>query len=167
MRKIVILVLFICCYSLICAQAQQRKVTLMLDKKPIIELFKQIQQQSGYNIVYSDEVISDTMLVSVNFNQLPVSKILDSILSNRQLFYQTLSETMIVIGSKQLKEKERIEQTLISGSAVNPDGISVPFATVSLLENELQVSGAIASEQGHFQFSYAFKTNKSYSLNIS
>ncbi|AOM77097.1 outer membrane beta-barrel family protein [Pedobacter steynii] len=150
------------------AKAQQREITLKLNRKPIVELFRQIQLQSGYNIVYSDEMISDTMLVSVSFNRLPVSKVLDSVLPDKQLFYQVLSETMIVIGSRLIKEQESgTAKTTVSGTTVNLEGTPIPFATVSLLENELQVSGAIASDQGHFQFSHTFRSNKDYTLKIS
>jgi outer membrane receptor protein involved in Fe transport len=149
-------------------KAQKGKITLKLDHKPIVELFKHIQQQSGYNVVYSDEVISDTMLVSVNVNRSLVSNVLDSILPGKALFYKFLSQSMIVVGSKALQEQERgISKTIVSGSVIEPDGLYIPFATVSLLENDSQVSGAIANEKGDFQFSYAFRNNQSYTLKIS
>lgn len=165
MRKFVLLILM---SSPLVLFAQERKLTLDLNEQPIHSLFKQIQLQSGYNIVYSDEVISDTMLVSLRVNRLSVSKVLDSVLSSRQLFYQVLSENMIVIRSRLLKEQEsRTAKTVVSGTAINAEGISVPFATISLLEDEVLVSGAIASEQGYFQFSHTFRGNKNYTLKIS
>ena len=105
MRKLILLILLL---SHLVVFAQERKLTLNLNKQPIHALFKQIQLQSGYNIVYSDDVITDTMLVSLNTNSLTVFKVLDSVLSSKQLFYQLLSENMIVIGSKLLKEQENI-----------------------------------------------------------
>ena len=167
MRKLILLILLL---SHLVVFAQERKLTLNLNKQPIHALFKQIQLQSGYNIVYSDDVITDTMLVSLNTNSLTVFKVLDSVLSSKQLFYQLLSENMIVIGSKLLKEQEnKIAKTVVSGSVINADGneVSVPFATVSLFEDGLLLNGAIANEQGNFQFAYAFKSNKDYKLKIS
>lgn len=166
MKKAVLLLLLMLSQFLLFGQ--ERKITLKLNNKPIVQFFKQLQLQSGYNIVYSDEVISDTMLVSVNFNRSTVSKVLDSVLPNKQLFYQVLSESMIVIGSKLLKEQESgIEKTIVSGNAVNLEGMPIPFATISLVENDLQVNGTIASEQGAFQLAHTFKSNKDYALKIS
>jgi hypothetical protein len=150
------------------ANAQQRKITVKLDHQPIVTLFKQIQLQSGYNLIYSDEVISDTMLVSIDVNRSPVSKVLDALLPARQLFYQVLSEDLIVIGSKIGKEQAgAISKTIVSGTAISEEGMPIPFATISLFVNELQVNGAIASEHGDFQFAHAFERNQEYTLKIS
>ena len=64
MRKFLLLILL---SSQLALFAQERKVTLNLNKQPIHALFKEIQLQGGYSIVYSDEVIADTMLVSINY----------------------------------------------------------------------------------------------------
>lgn len=165
MRKFLLLILLSSPFVLF---AQERKVTLNLTKQPIHSLFKQIQLQSGYNMVYSDEVISDTMLVSLIVHKLSVAKVLDSVLPSKGLFHHMLSENMIVIGSNSLKEQENvITKTLFSGTVINADELPVPFATVSLLEDELLVSGAIANEQGNYRFSHVVKTNKTYQLKIS
>jgi len=153
----------------VCAlKAQQHKVTINLNNKPIAELFKQIEAQSGYNFIYSDEVVSDTVMVSVNVSRLPVSKLLDSLLLSKQLSYQVLSESMIVIKNMEfLKNETRLAGTILSGKAVNTEGLALPFVTVSLLENGNRVSGAIGNEDGDFQFSSILKDKKLYVLKIS
>lgn len=155
--------------SAITLRAQDRKITLHLQNKPIISLFKEIQLQSGYNIIFSDEIVSDTMMVSVNAIRLPVSKILDSILAKKDLFHQTLSENMIVIGSKKLSKNENASllKTILSGTAVDAEGRSIPFATLSLFEGEVQVGGSIGSEHGIFRFEHAIVENRKYVLKIS
>lgn len=148
--------------------AQERIFSLNLDKQPIHALFKQIQLQTGYNIVYSDEIISDTMKVSLNANRVPVFKVLDSVLSERQLFYQLVSENMIVIGSRKLSERDsRTPKIIVSGKIVEPDGRAVPLATISLMEDGLLVSGTIANEHGDFQISYSFGISNDYELKIT
>ncbi|KQC01331.1 outer membrane beta-barrel family protein [Pedobacter sp. Hv1] len=167
MKKLILLLLLIAVGGLL--YGQDRKVTLNLNKQPIYTLFKQIGTQCGYTFVYSDEVVSDTMLVSIKVTQLPVLKVLDSVLSSKQLFHQVLSENMIVIGSKRLlkKEEDGVTKTLLSGNVVNPEGHAVPFATISLLTDEVQINGAIANEQGSFQFAHNLQANKAYTLKIS
>ncbi len=150
-------------------KAQDRKITLNLKDKPIVTLFKEIQLQSRYNIVFSDEIVSDTMLVSVNAVRLSVSKLLDSVLAKKQLFHQMLSESMIVIGSKKLLRKEDtgILKTMLTGTIIDPEENAVPFATVSLFEDAVQINGTIGSEHGTFQFNHALIANKKYVLRIS
>lgn len=148
---------------------QERKVTLSLQKSSIHTLFKQIQAQSGYTFIYSDDVVSDTILISAMFTRTPVSRILEKVLPEKQLFHQLLSEKMIVVGSvKRLKKAEESGfRTMLSGYIVNADGQAIPFATLALLENTVQVNGAVATDRGEFQFPHALKPDKTYQLSIS
>lgn len=132
-------------------------------------LFKKIQEQCGYAFVYSDEVVSDTMMVAVNAERMSVAKVLESILSTKKLFYQLLSENMIVIGSENLlKKQEDISQTLaIMGEVVDLEGHVMPFATIMLFEGTKQVNGVIANEHGAFQFHHLLKAGNSYVLKVS
>jgi len=164
--KIIALVLFVI-FSL-CANAQQTKITVKLEKKPIIELFKQIQNQSGYAIVYSDEVVPDTMLISVNVHKTAVNALLDSVLFSKNLFSQVLSESLIVIRSRITEQqKPKADQGLISGRIINPDHQGVPFATVSLFEMGILVSGTIADEQGNFKFAHPIKKHQGVTLKLT
>jgi hypothetical protein len=150
------------------ASAQQGLINLKMDKRPLSQFFQEIQSQCKYNIIYSDEVVSDTMLVSAHFDKRPLIKALDSVLSSKQLFYQLVSDNMIVIGSlKLLKIDNESPKTLLSGEVVSSTNQPVPFATISLLEDGIQKSGAVSNETGYFEFSYEFKVGKTYALKIS
>ncbi|RZM27647.1 MAG: TonB-dependent receptor [Pedobacter sp.] len=164
-KLIMLFVLFLLSFS---AVAQQVKISVNLDRKPIIELFKQIQSKTGYAIVYSDELVSDTMMVSVHVNQMPVTELLDSMLSPKNLFSQLLSESLIVIQSRlTAQQKPSANQLLIIGRITSTDNKGVPFATISLLYGDLLMSGAIADENGNFKFSYTPKNQQEYVLKIS
>jgi len=154
-------------YSIL--HAQDRKITLNLEDKSILTLFKEIQLQSGYNIIFSDEIVSDTMLVSIHASRLSVSKVLDSILPKKQLFYRVLSDRMIVIGSNKLLKNEDLatQRTVLSGILINPEDHAVPFVTIGLFDGAMQINGAIGGEHGDFQFKHTLKANKTYTLKIS
>ncbi|WP_231460652.1 outer membrane beta-barrel protein [Pedobacter sp. Leaf132] len=155
-RIVITLILII--LSDLSASAQQTKITLKLERKPIIELFKAIQLQSGYSVVYSDEVVSDTMMISVNARNLPVTQVLDSILASKNLFSQTLSPSLIVIRNRiSALEKPKDNQLLISGRIVDGEGNGVPFATISVVERGVLINGNITDEQGYFKFRHDLK----------
>lgn len=167
MKKFILLLLVMLGCGLV--YAQDRKVNLNLNKQPIYTLFKQIEAQCAYVFVYSNEVVPDTMTISLVVDRWPVAQVLNKVLGERQLVYQLVSDKLIVIGSKKLLKEEEsgIAKTLLSGNVVNPEGAAVPFATISLLADEVQVNGTIANEQGNFQFSHALNNNKAYALKIS
>lgn len=150
------------------ASAQQAIISLKMEHRPLTQFFQEIQSQCKYNIIYSDEVVSDTMLVSVHFDKQPLTKVLDSVLSSKRLFYQLIADNMIVIGSlKLLKAENESPKTRLSGEVVSTTNRPVPFASISLLEDGLQKSGAVSNETGYFEFSYEFKGDKTYALKIS
>ncbi|KQN38698.1 hypothetical protein ASE92_04545 [Pedobacter sp. Leaf41] len=161
---IITLALFI--VASLSAYAQQ--VTVKLDKKPIIELFKQIQIQTGYSIIYSNEIVSDSTLISIEANKLNVNQLLDSVLAFKNLISQTLSASLIVIRSREMEfEKSKPHQVIISGKVMNSDDHGVPFVTVSLLESGVLVGGTIADEHGNFKFSYPLKKNNGFTLKLT
>ncbi|MET0571932.1 MAG: outer membrane beta-barrel family protein [Pedobacter agri] len=162
---IIITLALLIIYSL-SVKAQQ--VTVNLDKKPINELFKQIQIQTGLSIVYSNEIVPDSMLISIHVNKLNVNKLLDTVLAFKNLFSQTLSESLIVIRSREMEQQKfKSNQLLISGRVMNTVDQGVPFVTVSLMENGMLVSGAIADKNGNFQFAYPLKKYEGFNLKLT
>ncbi|RZJ90759.1 MAG: TonB-dependent receptor, partial [Chryseobacterium sp.] len=161
---IITLVLFII-YSL-SVNAQQ--VTVNLEKKPISELFKQIQVQTGLSIVYSNEIVPDSMLISIHVNKLNVNKLLDTVLAFKNLFSQTFSGSLIVIRSREMEQQKfKANLVLISGRVMSTVDQGIPFVTVSLLENGMLVSGAIADKNGNFKFAYPLKKYEGFNLKLT
>lgn len=149
-------------------KAQECKVTVKFQNQAITALFKQIEAQCGYTFIYSDEVIADTMLVTVDVERVPVSNVLKKILPTKQLFYQMQSENMIVVGSESLKKQEiGMVKALLTGEIITTEGNAVPFATITFLEETMQVGGTIANAKGEFQLSYPLKAGRTYLLKAS
>lgn len=167
MKKIILTVVF-CCLVSLSLFAQDRKFSSRKEIISLQSLFKEIQKQCGYTFVYSDEVVSDTMLVTINVERVPVSTVLKNVLATKQLFYQMVSENMIVIGSENLLKKEDgVTKSLLTGEVISAEGEPMPFATVTLLEETTQVNGAIANEKGEFQFHHPLKVGSTYMLKAS
>lgn len=157
-----------CCLVSLSLFAQDRKFSLRQESISLQSLFEDIQKQCGYTFVYSDEVVSDTMLVAINVERVPISTVLKNILPTKQLFYQMLSENMIVIGSENLLKKEDgAMKSLLTGEVISAEGEPMPFVTVTLLEETTQVNGAIANEKGEFQFHHPLKVGATYMLKAS
>ncbi|SFH40083.1 outer membrane beta-barrel family protein [Pedobacter insulae] len=55
----------------------------------------------------------------------------------------------------------------LSGFAVDLDGKTIPFATISLLQDSVQVGGTIANEHGSFTLAYDLLANQPYTLRLS
>ncbi len=168
MRRIAFL-LFISSLLRVPIWAQDRKVTLTETSIPLISLLKKIQEQSGYTFVYSDELVSDTMMLQVSADRSPVSQVLHRILPSKGLFYQLLSRNMIIIGREDRfkNNTHSLTNVPLKGEVKDKEGAPIPFATVLLLEDTLQVNGTIANEKGEFQLTHFFRKKLNFRLKIS
>lgn len=166
MKKIILFTF--ACFLCIAVFGQDRKLSLRQESISLPLLFKKIQEQCAYTFVYSDEVVSDTMLVSINADRMPVAKVLESVLPAKKLFYQMASADMIVIGSERLLKKQEDDlKTTLTGEVVDVEGSKMPFATIMLFEDAKQVNGVIANEQGAFELLHPLKANHLYLLKVS
>ncbi|SFH40066.1 outer membrane beta-barrel protein [Pedobacter insulae] len=149
--------------------AQDRKLTLNLNNQSIHSFFKEIENKCGYTFVYSNEVISDSMTVSLNVVRMPVAQVLANILPEKKLAYRMVSDRLIAIGSKKQSEGENISQskTSFNGVIVDQTGKGIPFASVSLFESSTLVTGTISTEIGNYQLSHSFEKQHAYRLKVS
>lgn len=89
------------------AIAQNKRISLKVKEQPIKVVFQQIQNASRYSIVYSDDVVGDSMYVSIDANQKSVAEILNEILPDKKLFYKMVSENLVVIGGRSSSTTDR------------------------------------------------------------
>jgi outer membrane receptor protein involved in Fe transport len=166
MKRFILIMVLASCYTL--TWAQDRKLTLSLHKQPILSFFKQVENIAGYTFVYSNEVVSDTMLVSVNVVRMPVAQLLTKVLHEKNLFYQIIGDKLIAIGKKeQLRSELGVLQSFLNGVIVDQHGKGIPFASISLFESNTLLTGAISTEDGTYQLSYNLAAQRSYKLKIS
>lgn len=167
MRKFLLLFLLLLSNGLV--YAQNKKVSLNLNKQPIQLLFKQIEAQCGYVFIYSNEIVPDTMSISVVADGLPVAQVLTKLLAEKQLHYQLVAERLIVIGSKkQLEPAERSAlKKIFTGTLVDANGNVIPFASISLFESGQIIGGTMSDETGSFQLPHHFLPEQRYLLKIS
>jgi outer membrane receptor protein involved in Fe transport len=146
--------------------AQDKKLSITLEKQPITVLLKQIEEQCGYNFIYSDDVISDTIIVSFVAKRSPVSQVLEKVLSEKQLFFHLVSDKLIVIGSKKRLEINT-GKIILDGVIANSLRKGIPFASIGLFEGDQSLGGSISNENGVYQLAFNFLPQRTYLLKIS
>jgi hypothetical protein len=165
MRKVILL--FLSVFSFFIASAQNPSVTISLKEKPILEFFKQVEKQSNYNFVYSNEVVSDTLTISVNVSSTPLFEVLKKVLQKKNLQFKIVSNNLIVV-SRADKETE-VEKQLYSFYAIVKDVKQnvLPLVTLNLFEDGEQVAKSIGNNLGEIRISYAIDKEKNYQIKIS
>lgn len=153
----------------VCAQAQSRRVSVTALHQPLKTVLDRLQQLSGYTIIYSDEVVQDSMITSVNARREPVSVILNRMLPPLGLFYKSRTGQLIVIGSVSLRDQLPAGQPAreLEGWVMGTDQKPVPYASVTLTDQGHTLSGTAGEDDGRFRILHGFEPGKTYGLQAS
>lgn len=145
-------------FSLICVlntqainiQAQQNEIQINVKDKPLTEVLKMIQQQSGYNILYSNELVKNTKTVDITVNSKDISVIMKACLESTSLDFEIENGTIII------KTQQAIPQALstrkVKGTVIDTkSGMPLPGVTVTAQQEGQPLTGAATDENGYFE----------------
>ena len=130
--------------------AQTKPISISAKNTPIKQVFAEIQQKSGYRILYNDKVVTDDLRVSVTAENTLVKKILHMILEGTDLTYIMQSDELIII-TKHRYVSQRAE---VFGTVIDEKGLPVPYANVVLLQPDDTTKlgyGAVTDEAGYYK----------------
>ena len=130
--------------------AQNKPISLSFKNAPIKSVLAEIQQKSGYRILYNDEVVSDELRVSVNAENAPIKDILNTILKDTELTFIVNGNELIIITKKQYLS----QSNEIFGTVTDEKGIPVPYANIVLLQAHDTTRlgyGAVTDAQGYYK----------------
>ncbi len=107
------------------AKSAAQRVTISAKNAPLLQLFNELRLQTGYDFLYSDEMLKMARPVTINVKQQRLETVLEQMFANQQLVY-TLKKDAVIVAMK--------EQTIV-------DRVSSFFATID-------VRGKVTDEQG-------------------
>jgi len=130
-----------------------QKVSLRAKHIQLASVLKEIQKQSGYNIFYSDDIVPNTLLVSVNAKNENVENILKKILPQLELEFKSI-ENNIILNKKKIEKNPRnhaediIQQRTIKGKVTNENNEILAGVTISVKGS---TDKAFTSNEGTFE----------------
>lgn len=136
---------------------QEAKVTFQLREKPLSTLLAEIQKQTGYKIFYSDNNVDVSRKVNVSARQVPVNKVLESILPKLGLTYQFINNTIVL---SQDPKAAAAQGTSVMAKAVPVRTVSgvvrdeagKPMVGVSVISMKDRQRGTSTAADGTFSF---------------
>ena len=116
-----------------------QNVTLKQKNITLDQLFKAIKQQTGYDFLYSPQMLEKAKPININAKNTPLEKVLDDCFSDEPLTYTIDQKTIIVrekeptfLGNLKEKVKELIANIDVRGRVVDESGLPLPGATVTV-----------------------------------
>ncbi|SFD08911.1 TonB-linked outer membrane protein, SusC/RagA family [Chitinophaga sp. CF118] len=125
-----------CLYLLIallnlCARGTAQEITYAGKNVPVKTVFKEVEKQTGYFVIYNGPVLDNIPLISIKADHLPLTKFLDLLFKDLPVDYIIRSKT-IVLFSKQKQPSDGPPPALVTGVVTDKDGQPLPDATVSV-----------------------------------
>ncbi|WP_214228463.1 SusC/RagA family TonB-linked outer membrane protein [Pedobacter sp. B4-66] len=112
-----------------------QNITYIKKDATLIQLFKEIKSQTGYNVVWSEESIDPTTRIDVNFRNTPLQEALDKSFKSLPLAY-VINDKTIVIKEKTPSFRDKIVDYFtaidVTGTVHDDKGNPLSGATVKL-----------------------------------
>nr|WP_199082499.1 SusC/RagA family TonB-linked outer membrane protein [Pedobacter sp. ASV19] len=113
-------------------------------------VFKEIIKQTGYKILYSDQILDKTKTINVDFKGAELKEVMETLLKNQPLTYE-IDETTILIKEKEPTFLDRLAKRWASidanGRVVDSENRPLPGASVKVKATGKAVS---TDEKGRF-----------------
>jgi TonB-linked SusC/RagA family outer membrane protein len=124
----------------------QRRITLPAAEITYRQLFEQVRDQTGYIVMYSNDMLNRDDKVKVDYHRVPVDEVLDAVLSPRGLGHETDGEFILIV--KKQRPSSQVERVIIRGKVSDATGASLPGVTVRVKGT---ARGVATDHEGRFQ----------------
>lgn len=153
-RKLLIFsgLLFLLCLTGYGQASLATPVTLSAKDKPLKEIFKELEQKTGFTINYQDDVINASKAVSIEARQQPLTQVLDRLLNGSNATF-TQQGSMIVLVKKAAAPKK--DPGKVSGKIVDEEnGQPISGATIRIgskgVTTDIDGNFSIALPKGNY-----------------
>jgi len=130
------------------------QITLSEKNVPLQKVFKQIQQQTGYDFLYSVELLQQSGKVSIDVYNVSIEEALKQCLKDKPLAYSIIERTIIIKPKEETPPPVIIEVAPppieIKGRIMDESGIPIPGVTIRVKGTG---SGTSTNENGEFSLS--------------
>ena len=130
--------------------SQNTKLNLSAQKSSLIDIFRQIEDQSEFYFYFKKEDVKSKELVSVDLKDALVTDVLDQVLSKTGLEYKII-DRYVVVKEKGSNDPVVVQQEhKVTGKVTSTNGELLPGVAVSIKGT---TSGAITNTEGVYQIS--------------
>ncbi|MDR6784841.1 TonB-linked SusC/RagA family outer membrane protein [Pedobacter africanus] len=131
------------------ARSTAQKVSLSENNTSILQVFNLLRSQTGYDFLYSDEILKLAKPVTLYVKDKPLADVLNSIFEKQELVY-VLKNKAVIVSKREAGFFDALKNYLaridVAGKVLDESGKPLPGATVKVKnENRLVITGADGS----------------------
>jgi TonB-linked SusC/RagA family outer membrane protein len=112
-----------------------QKITLSKTNAPLKTIFKEIRLQSGYDFLYSEQLLQNAKPVDINVKGADVEDVLKTLFNDQPLSYSIQDKTVLItVKEPSLLDNiiAKLEEFTVSGKTVDENGNPVAGVTVNI-----------------------------------
>ena len=132
MKLTLVLLITTCLQLSFAAEAYTQKISLSKKNSPLVEIFKEIRRQSGYDFIYSTELINKGKDVNIRVSNVPLESVLDKCFSGQPFTYTIESRTIIVNPIVEVKISGPVAELRVDINGKVTDNRALPLIGVSI-----------------------------------
>ncbi|MDR2281883.1 MAG: STN domain-containing protein, partial [Sphingobacterium sp.] len=108
--------------------AGQGSITLRKQRIKAIDLIREIKKQTGYNILYSNQMLNDNRFLNVEFKNASLQEVMKTLLQDQNLSYDQKDNTLLITsaseneGAKTRPTTTKIVQQSLKGVITDQTG---------------------------------------------
>lgn len=141
--KLIILLLTVAGLHAYSLGRAQETVSLSIKNMELRRLFTLIQQRTDFNFLYRDELVPDSVRVSLEVSDIPVTEVLDRVLKNTDLAYRVLANDLVVIS----RREQPFHEVEVKGNVTDENGAPLGGASVQVKGSK---AGTTTNADGSF-----------------
>lgn len=115
------------------AKGYSQGITLSVKDAPLEKVFAEIKKQSGYNFVFTKQLLDGSHPVDLQVKNATLQQTLDKCLAGQPLDYDIINTTVVIKPkAEEIKNEEISPPTDVRGRIINENGIPVEGASVQI-----------------------------------
>ncbi|WP_289055918.1 TonB-dependent receptor [Carboxylicivirga marina] len=133
------------CYAAL-SYGQDAQVSLKMKQASVVEILKQIEQETDLHFIYKSEDILKSETFDIDFKDKPVYEVLNEILPNTNLSFEVFDK-YIAVRTATAMQNAMQQQKTIKGVVTDPSGEPLPGVSVVIKGTS---TGTITSIDGNY-----------------
>lgn len=135
----------------------QQKITLSTKDAAIRQVFNDIRRQTGYDFLYSNQVLANARPVSITVHNASLEDVMKAILKDQPLVYNIVDRTVIVkLYERPVQKADSTQPIQVSGQVNDDKGSPLPGVTVHVKGTS---TGMATDGSGKFTITVPGKTS--------
>lgn len=129
------IIIMTCLLMQVSAKSNAQKVSLSEYKAPLLRIFNQLRNQTGYDFLYSDDMLKMAKPVSIHVKGAQLEAVLQQVFDQQDLVY-VLKNKAVIVAMKEVTFLDRVNSFFsridVKGKVTDGNGTPLPGATVKV-----------------------------------